>query len=297
MGLPYLRLFTGDYLKDTRDLSSCEHGIYLLLMFYQWDTGRGLPLDLERLATIVNARTKADHEALKRILGRFFTRKADGYHNRRIDHELAHSEIVREGRQRGGYARAALLIKAEPDDQQMQSKCTANAEHLECISPASDPASDLLRARASASASASAPPPTSTPAPPTEAVASVGVEKTPSEFSLVGLAPDDARREGKTPKGNGPLRSTKALNVQAREVLAMLNQATGRDYQPVEANLKLVRARLEEFDLQTVKDVVATKCDEWRADAEMAKYLRPATLFNAQKFAQYAGQLPRQRNA
>jgi len=33
------------------------------------------------------------------------------------------------------------------------------------------------------------------------------------------------------------------------------------------------------------------KCREWGADEKMEEYLRPATLFNATKFAQYRGKL------
>ena len=37
--------------------------------------------------------------------------------------------------------------------------------------------------------------------------------------------------------------------------------------------------------------VVALKCREWGQDDKMEKYLRPATLFNREKFNQYAGEL------
>ena len=37
--------------------------------------------------------------------------------------------------------------------------------------------------------------------------------------------------------------------------------------------------------------VIAKKVREWGADPKMSTYLRPATLFNATKFAQYQGEL------
>lgn len=75
------------------------------------------------------------------------------------------------------------------------------------------------------------------------------------------------------------------------EVLAFLNLKTGRDYQPVDANLSLIEARIKEgATVQDCKTVVARKFRDWSADDKMRPYLRPATLFNATKFAQYRGE-------
>lgn len=75
-------------------------------------------------------------------------------------------------------------------------------------------------------------------------------------------------------------------------VLSHLNAKVGRDYKPVEANTKLIGARLKEG--ATVADclaVIDAKVLKWKGDAAMDQYLRPATLFNATKFAQYVGEL------
>lgn len=79
---------------------------------------------------------------------------------------------------------------------------------------------------------------------------------------------------------------------QAREVLKFLNEKTGRAYKPVKANLGLIAARLKEGATVTeCRQVIAKKSREWASDERMAEYLRPATLFNATKFAQYVGEL------
>ena len=71
-----------------------------------------------------------------------------------------------------------------------------------------------------------------------------------------------------------------------------LNQLTNRNYRPVPSTTKLLRARLAEgYTAQEIADVVARKCVEWLDDPKMAQYLRPATLFNAEKFNQYVGEL------
>jgi uncharacterized phage protein (TIGR02220 family) len=96
-------------------------------------------------------------------------------------------------------------------------------------------------------------------------------------------------REGRERKG----RSDVALGRDAAlQILKFLNDKTGRDYQPVDANLDMIAARLKEgATVEDCRAVVAKKCREWSADEKMSEYLRPATLFNATKFAQYRGEI------
>lgn len=93
---------------------------------------------------------------------------------------------------------------------------------------------------------------------------------------------------------------TKKLNgseATARELLEFLNAKTGRNYRPVFANLEPIVARLKEgFTVQDVKTVIARKCRDWMHDDKMALYLRPATLFNRTKFAQYNGECVEVKN-
>lgn len=76
------------------------------------------------------------------------------------------------------------------------------------------------------------------------------------------------------------------------DVIAYLNEKAGRNFRVVETNTKLVRARAKEgATLEDFKAVIDRKCAEWAKNPAMAQYLRPATLFNAEKFNQYIGQL------
>lgn len=78
----------------------------------------------------------------------------------------------------------------------------------------------------------------------------------------------------------------------AADVLAYLNKKTGRNYQAVAANLNLINGRLREgASLSQCKAVIDAKTTEWGGDPKWSKYLRPATLFNSTKFAQYVGDL------
>lgn len=82
------------------------------------------------------------------------------------------------------------------------------------------------------------------------------------------------------------------LNALAWEAIQLLNARCGTGYQRVEANLKLVRARLSEgATMEDVRAVIDAKAKQWNSDKKMREYLRPATLFNATKFNQYVGQI------
>jgi uncharacterized phage protein (TIGR02220 family) len=79
------------------------------------------------------------------------------------------------------------------------------------------------------------------------------------------------------------------LALQAKEVIDYLNQKTESSFRHVDANIKPIIARIKETDLDTVKAVIDDRCSAWLGDKKMEEYLRPATLFNAQKFASYSG--------
>lgn len=84
---------------------------------------------------------------------------------------------------------------------------------------------------------------------------------------------------------------SRPLNDEEREsverVVAALNEATGSRYRSTSATtLKHILARLREgFTVEDCKDVIRKKSDEW-AGTDMAKYLRPETLFGS-KFEGY----------
>ena len=83
-----------------------------------------------------------------------------------------------------------------------------------------------------------------------------------------------------------------SFKSQAIEVLEFLNEKAGRAYRPVDANLKLIIARLKSgASITECFQVIAKKTREWKVDPKMVEYLRPATLFNATKFEQYVGEL------
>ena len=98
-------------------------------------------------------------------------------------------------------------------------------------------------------------------------------------------APLEEKRRGETEK-------RRYIRSQAEEVLNFLNSKASRNFEPEDATLKPIVARLSEgASVDDCRAVIAKKCREWSGDPKMSQYLRPATLFNAEKFANYKGEL------
>ena len=81
-------------------------------------------------------------------------------------------------------------------------------------------------------------------------------------------------------------------DIPSNMIIDYLNKISGKKFKSVEAHKKLIAARIKEgASLDDIKNVIDYKCKEWSEDPKMAKYIRPATLFNAEKFNQYVGEL------
>ncbi len=122
----------------------------------------------------------------------------------------------------------------------------------------------------------------------------------PREDSALDLGRDQGRdqgREGKALLSGKPDDAAQSdavhagTKAQCVELLEYLNTRAGKRFRPVEANVRLLAARLKESTSDEIRAVIDAKAAEWGADAKMAKYLRPETLFNATKFAGYVGEL------
>ena len=102
------------------------------------------------------------------------------------------------------------------------------------------------------------------------------------------LPSTDSLESTEEPKGS--LSGKGPTTQSAKKILDYLNEKSGHRYQPVKANLDKIKARLREYDEQTLLGVVDCKVHEWLRDDKMREFLRPATLFGAEKCAQYVGQ-------
>ena len=78
-------------------------------------------------------------------------------------------------------------------------------------------------------------------------------------------------------------------------VLDYLNKKANKSYRQVDANLKLINARFKEgATIEEMKAVVDMKVDLWTG-TKMESYIRPATLFNGEKYNSYIGEINSQK--
>lgn len=105
-------LYIADYLRDTRKLTTAEHGAYLLLIMEYWTSGE-LPDDDRQLARIVGMSAGEWKRARPNVEGFFL----DGWRHKRIDAELAKS--------------AEISSKRSASAKLKHSNRSANAEQLD----------------------------------------------------------------------------------------------------------------------------------------------------------------------
>lgn len=76
------------------------------------------------------------------------------------------------------------------------------------------------------------------------------------------------------------------------EVIAYLNDLTGRNLSDQSAQTKFIRARLKDgATVDQLKRIVDFKAREWLVSPKMKKYLVPKTLFNKTNFENYLGEI------
>lgn len=74
-----------------------------------------------------------------------------------------------------------------------------------------------------------------------------------------------------------------------------LNQETGHTYKFIATHTKFIQARYKDgYTLEDFKKVIDTKVAQWKNNTEMAKYLRPKTLFSPSNFDSYLNETPKQ---
>lgn len=100
----YYKRHLGDYAKNTRTLSTYEHGAYnLILDLYYTDEA---PVSTDDAYAICRADAPKDRQAVDRVLAKFFRREGDVWRHSRADEEIAEyqkrAERNRDVGQRGG---------------------------------------------------------------------------------------------------------------------------------------------------------------------------------------------------
>lgn len=123
MSAPFLPLYVGDYLRDTRSLTAEQHGAYLLLLMSMWNAGGELPDDDRKLARYASC-TPARWARIRPEVIEFFDVLDGVLTHKRLGMELEKAQeksIIRaKSGSRGGAAKAlkdkeARLANAMPE--------------------------------------------------------------------------------------------------------------------------------------------------------------------------------------
>lgn len=125
----YYQRHIGDYSKDTRFLSTYQHGVYALFLDWYYSNERPIPLELAY--RIVQARSGPERRAVDEVLNTFFDLiKTPGFaHNKRADIDLSKYRVKSEAN--------SLIAKEGWDAKRMrnaernasQTQCERNASH------------------------------------------------------------------------------------------------------------------------------------------------------------------------
>lgn len=81
------------------------------------------------------------------------------------------------------------------------------------------------------------------------------------------------------------------INSFVEEIVAFLNEKTGKRFQPRGETERLINGRLNEgYTVDDFKKVITIKCNEWKDDPKYSRYLQPSTLFAPSHFDEYLNQ-------
>lgn len=114
--LPYIQLYTADYLADTAHLSTLEHGAYLLLIFNYWQRGESFKAKDERslnkrLASVARL-SEIEWESVKENLEEYFLTSETEWKHERIERDLLHVNLKASKASAAGKASAASRSKS-----------------------------------------------------------------------------------------------------------------------------------------------------------------------------------------
>lgn len=268
----WMPLYVAKYIADTTLFTTEEHGAYLLLLLSAWRNGGVLPDDDRKLALVVKA-TPSRWRKLRDALASKFEIGDGVWRQKRLSALYEHAtktyaSRVENGKRGGRPNRTGGKNETEHVTEKGTERLSKKeTERLSKTEPFGGEKEDI----------------TTTTTLTTNRKDSA--HKSIPYGDLSGSSPDAAPSDPKAQK-------TRILRAKAVELLAWLNTKTGRNFEPVPANVDPIVARLKEgFAPEIVRQVIAKKCREWGTDEKMADYLRPKTLFNATNFANYAGEI------
>lgn len=137
MRRPWMKLYVGDMIADTAELSCAEFGAYHLLIYSYWKKGSPLPDDDRKLARICRC-TPDEWAEMRPALAEFFTIGRGVWSHKRVEHELSKagdlSETARSNGRLGAERRTEMILEINGYSQEEIEAAKAKAaEHAEPI--------------------------------------------------------------------------------------------------------------------------------------------------------------------
>lgn len=122
----YTKIHFKDYAADTAHLTLLEHGVYFQMMRLYYTNEKPLPIDPTKIARFIGVRSEDELFAVQNILDEFFTKHGDGWHQKRIDAEIAaYQEKAEKNRKNGGMGGRP---KANGNPEETQTVSNTNPE-------------------------------------------------------------------------------------------------------------------------------------------------------------------------
>lgn len=125
---PFMKLFVGDYLADTTDLTTEEHGAYLLLLMSMWRAGGKLPRADDKLAKLARCTPEVWSSIRSTVLS-FFTIRGGSIRQKRLSAELARYDASACKARKAGKASGAK--RANKNNEKTLSHVEPKSNHLE----------------------------------------------------------------------------------------------------------------------------------------------------------------------
>jgi uncharacterized protein YdaU (DUF1376 family) len=91
----FYRMFVGDYMADTGQLTLAEHGAYMLMLHTFYHTEKPLPEGM-KLYRLLRCETKAERDAVDSVVGQYWIPTPEGLVNRKAVEELARAQQLAE---------------------------------------------------------------------------------------------------------------------------------------------------------------------------------------------------------
>jgi uncharacterized protein YdaU (DUF1376 family) len=123
----------GDYLRDTRNLDTTEHGAYLLLLMTAWSQGGEISAERKEQYRLAAAATPHHRKAVDRVIERYWKNSPIGkgrLMNPRLQRELARAQDDHEAQSEAGKRSAAMRRERRSADNPPTASASSEVDRL-----------------------------------------------------------------------------------------------------------------------------------------------------------------------